>query len=104
MRNRMVLSLAPGLLRSLLASTPPEPRKPKKPKGQKGGNWNVTQPDALILEMRRLKEHCGWAPAQIQHWCKQQGFDVKRDRVYSVLGYNTRSHLVPDSTDKPYYP
>lgn len=104
MRNPFLLPMRDSLLRKLMATTPPEPRKPKKPKGKKGGEWNVTQPDGFILEIRRLREQCGWTRARIQQWAAQQGYPINSDRVGKILDYSTRSSLVPDITDKPYHP
>lgn len=103
MKNPFLLPLRDSLLRKMLATTPPEIRKPKKPKGKKGG-WNVTQPDGFILEIRRLKEQCGWTNKMIREWASQQGFPIDKARTTSILGYSTRSSLVPEITDKPYYP
>lgn len=59
-------------------------------------------PDKLLLEIRRLSEQEGLAPAQIVLHVAALGYAVDISRVSNICNYTTRSHLIPAPGAKPY--
>ena len=57
----------------------------------------------MLLEVRRLRESQGLMPAQIQHHMAQLGVNLSTARVYQILSYQVRAHLVPETTTRPYW-
>lgn len=58
--------------------------------------------DELLLEIRRLFEQEGLAPAQVVLHVAGLGHAVDISRVSNICNYTTRSHLIPTPGAKPY--
>ncbi len=105
-RRGSILGISSGLMRSLEASLPPAPKKPKPTKRHPGrrGSPMVKEPDAVVLELRRLYEQGGMNLAQIKTHMEAFGVSIDRERIRNLCNYTTRSHLVPEAGAAPYFP
>lgn len=107
MKNFTVNFLRPELARSLWSSMPIEQdKRPKKatvvhgPKVRAATSHPSTkQPDAFILEVRRLRETEGMGYKRI---AKRLG--ISEGRASQICDYAVRAHLVPEVRSEPYWP
>lgn len=82
---------------------PPERRPARDFSGPKPRVYRAGKhPDAVVLEMRRLKEQCQMMPTPIVAHMAALGVTCTREEVMKILSYQTRGHLVPDEGAKPY--
>jgi hypothetical protein len=89
-----------SLITSVLGAEYATPRKVRPKKVQ--GRPNCKGADALVLEVRRLSEQLGLSPAQIRVQLQGDGHDLAVSRIFNLINYTTRSHLVPAPGAKPY--
>lgn len=93
-----------GLMRKSLADALFQPNERREPKPQPKSRAPVTSirhPDAVVLEVRRLRENLGLTTSQIvQQMAKH---NVSCSNVDAWVRYANRAHLVPDpKRTKPY--
>lgn len=96
-----------SLARRLWATLPAPPAPPPKPETVVHGpkvraarpQRLTKQPDAMLLEIRRLHETEGLGATAIA-----RQFNLKPWRVDQILSYYTRAHLVPERRLQPYWP
>lgn len=100
-------AIGPMLRHSLIESvlgadyaTPSQRRKPAPPQAYHGptrsrGAPPVREPDAVILEVRRLAEQLGMPPGQIRTHLLAHGVSITINRISQIRNYSTRAHLVP---------
>lgn len=103
MRNFRANFISDSLARALWASLPPTPKPAPKPGRGRHTRPPTKEPDKVLLEVRRLRESQGFMPAQIQHHMAQLGVNLSTARVYQILSYQVRAHLVPEITTRPYW-
>lgn len=103
MRYTSANPLRDALARSLWASLPPTPRQAPKPGRGRHSRPPTKEPDNVLLEVRRLRETHGWMPARIQAQMAQLGVNLSTERINQILEYQTRAHLVPEITTRPYW-
>ena len=113
MRNFSGSPLSGSLARRLWATlTPREPDKKPRPQtivhGPKvrsvNARPNTKQADAVLLEIRRLREFEKMFPAQIVARLNELGIPLTKNRVIQIISYQTRAHLVPERRLRPYLP
>lgn len=103
MKNFRANHISDSLARALWASLPPTPKPAPKPGRGRHTRPPTKEPDKVLLEVRRLRESQGFMPAQIQHHMAQLGVNLSTARVYQILSYQVRAHLVPEITTRPYW-
>jgi len=72
------------------------------PKARRKGSPGASGSDALVLEVRRLREDFGMTALQIRKELLQCGIDLDGDRIQQIFSYQTRAHLVPQSGHHSY--
>lgn len=70
--------------------------------GKPRSNGRSKEPDAVILEARRLHEQEGMSYAQVAIHLQAHGHSVGKDRVASICNYTTRAQLIPAANAQPY--
>lgn len=110
-RVEKVLGVSDTLIQSVLGrdyGKPLERKRPRPaesfsgPKPRPAGSPAAKEPDAVVLEIRRLREDLGMTASQIQASLLGHGYDVPRDRIENIFRYATRAHLVPQSGRSSY--
>lgn len=60
--------------------------------------------DSFLLEVRRLYEYEELELKELTEYLQGKGVIIAYSEVSSICQYTTRSHLVPDKRDAPYWP
>lgn len=85
----------------------PAPRAERKPRVFNGTHpvrlWTKAKhTDAVMLEVRRLKEQAQMMPRDIVTHLAALDITATREDVIRICSYATRGHLVPDEGAAPY--
>lgn len=95
--------IRPSLVDAVLGPPQPLQRKPAEQKVCHGPKARKVQPlppgalpDQTILEIRALREFCGWTCGRIANRYKPDP-----NRVVQLCSYTTRGHLVPTRDHVP---
>lgn len=107
---RRVIGLSDSLIHSVLGRDygkaidrrPPRAAEAFSGPRPRGGGPDAKDPDAVILEIRRLREDLGMTASGIQEHLLGLGYHLSRDRIQHIFGYATRAHLVPQSGHPSY--
>lgn len=100
MKNASLYYIRSSLINKLWTPTP----KVEKPKPHRRGSPTPKYPDEVILEVRRLREECGWTCRVIaQRLGQDHNLDLTSRTVDQICRYSTRAHLVPEPGRKSPY-
>ena len=58
--------------------------------------------DPVFLEIRRLRDKCGWTAGRIVRNLSSLGYTASVKQVEAIFSKRTRSHLVPDDRTTSY--
>lgn len=97
---RRRLGVSDSLVTAILGAGYATPRVVRKER--KRGSPQKVGDDALILEVRRLREQLGMTGKAIRTHLLGLGISMTNDRVCSICEYQTRSSLVPAPGAAPY--